>query len=196
MGQSNIETMLENIRDGVSTEVEPQSRIEHLVKEIADQGGGSSGGKFVGTVAAGDNFPTTRLDGSPLVAGDFVKPTGSLPFTIGDITFETSKDIAVWDDANKEWILNANAFQNTSETPVLNKEKESLTKTAAYQNKINEQIVNIIGQDKEINIEDIENIIDATVVSFSRCTRTEIAVAAIVSVGFFSVKYSLEGRNA
>ncbi len=87
------------------------------------------------------SFPTTRPDGSDLVNGDFlkVKPDAEVPFTVEGLTFNSVKDQATW--LQDHWDLNANPYQNTYETPIKNKETESLSGTAERQNQVNEEFI-------------------------------------------------------
>lgn len=112
-------------------------------------GDNPSGSTLVKYVRSGDTFPATRADGSPLVLGDYVKPTGTLPFTIGTVTFADYKDQAVW--TGVEWLYNANAFQKTNETPVADKTAESVSGTANYQSQINtENKAEILARAKQV----------------------------------------------
>ena len=109
------------------------------VELIYLSGGSTSGGKSaqkVGTVSKGDSFPTTRSDGSDLVAGDWVVPNADdLPFTIDDIEFTKSTDTAVW--LGSKWSLNTSPYQKTNEISVKTPLLESICGCSQLQSEIN-----------------------------------------------------------
>lgn len=96
-------------------------------------------GMLVGVVTNDDEFPTERPDDTPLMDGDYVLVSNEseFPFDIDDCTFESSRDRAIF--INKEWKVVSGIKQDTDETPVSDKDKESITLTADDQAKINEE---------------------------------------------------------
>lgn len=144
------------------------TRKEMYLKYIAEHGGGGGGGAGVllGTVdQTSTAFPTTRPDGTALVAGDYVKVSSSatLPFTLGGVTFTTTRDKASWNGT--AWVLDAGEFQKTAQTPVSNKNAESYTGTATTQAGINTEVANFIkGLDPDTQIM-IETVGDSGTVS-------------------------------
>ena len=145
---------------------EPINHLEKIIKENIGGGGGGGAGVLLGTVdQTSTAFPTTRPDGTALVAGDYVKVSSSatLPFTLSGITFTTTRDKASWNGT--AWVLDAGEFQTTAQTPVSNKANESYTGTAETQAGINTEVANFIkGLDPDTQIM-IETVGDSGTVS-------------------------------
>lgn len=92
---------------------------------------------YVGTVAAGGGYPTTRMNGEPLADGDYVKvdPSSPLPFTLGDVTFNTVNDQALWDELNQTWVYDPSSSRETAGVVVSHPGDEDYptpSSTAAY----------------------------------------------------------------
>ncbi|MBQ0088944.1 MAG: hypothetical protein KBT27_06400 [Prevotellaceae bacterium] len=117
-------------------------------------GNDEQGGILVATVKQGDTMPTKRPDGTDLQNEDYVKPqpTATFPFTINGVTFDNKFTKAIY--FNNTWIIDAGLIQDTSETPVVDKTVESYDGTATTQKAINTQVANIIGKDKEIDVDE------------------------------------------
>ena len=71
---------------------------------------------FVGTVYPGSGYPTSRPNGDALSDGDYVKPdaNATFPFTIGNVTFNTVNDQAVWDETAQEWKYDPSSARETA----------------------------------------------------------------------------------
>lgn len=105
-------------------------------------GGGTPQGILVGVVKKGDSsFPTKRPDGSPLENEDYVRPDSSseFPFTIGDITFNSSRDKAYY--VSGKWYLEVGVIQDTDETPLAKPNEESFETVRANQYQVNKDVV-------------------------------------------------------
>lgn len=101
-------------------------------------------GMFVGIVTNGDSFPVQRLDGTPINDGDYVLVSNmsSFPFSIGDITFNSPRDKAVYVD--DKWNLIEAVIQDTDETVVTDPRVESLSGLGSYQADVNREVKNFI----------------------------------------------------
>ena len=71
---------------------------------------------YVGTITNGGAYPSVRPDGSALADGDYVKvdPSATLPFTLGNVTFNTVNDQAVWDENAQEWKYDPSSSRETA----------------------------------------------------------------------------------
>lgn len=109
--------------------------------------GGTKSAIYLGYIKT--SFPTSRSDGSELVAGDYVAPDPSLefPVTIGGITFTNKSDKAAW--IGTKWVLNPSSYQYTSEVPVKDKSKESITG------------LDTVKTQYEINIENVQSYLES-----------------------------------
>lgn len=105
---------------------------------------------WLGNVHKDEALPTVRPSGSALLVGDYVKSElrdgESYPITAGGIQFDNAKDRAVWLGTSIGWSKNADPFQSTAETPVNNKEVESISKSKTKQSDINAENVEAINK--------------------------------------------------
>lgn len=101
-------------------------------------------GMFVGIVTNGDSFPVQRLDGTPINDGDYVlvSNNSSFPFSIGDVTFHSPREKAVY--VNDKWNLIEAVIQDTDETVVSIPKEESLSGLGSYQSDVNKEVKDFI----------------------------------------------------
>ena len=104
---------------------------------------------FLGYVVEGGTLPTNRQDGSELLLGDFVRghPSSDFPFVIAGIKIENDKDKVVFEGDGK-WQLEQYIYQNTKETPLVNKRTESVSGMKTNQKEVNEEVRNNINDIK------------------------------------------------
>ena len=106
-------------------------------------------------------FPTARASGKPLVVGDYVKvkSDAELPFEVQGITFDSISDEAMWNGTT--WQEQSYSTGKTNEIKIDNVEDESIDGEGEYQNDLNIKVANIIGKNKTLKVDDVDNIIDA-----------------------------------
>ena len=77
-----------------------------------------------------------------------------------DLVFQNKFARAIY--LNGKWIMDPGLIQDTSETPVDNPSQESINKNTDTQNKINKENASIIGQNKILDVDEQDNLIDAS----------------------------------
>lgn len=166
----------------------PDDDILYLGSAVPSSGSGGGGSdpraKYLGTVTNGGSFPTQRGDGSPLVDGDYVKPsqTSTFPFTISGVTFTNKLDQAMYVASSNSWILNPGSVQDTSEIPVANKTQESISGNSTTQQGINIENTNLLKtilKDGEFKIENNKLILKLLKYNDTYLINTELNIDAL-----------------
>ena len=126
-----------------------------------------TGAKSCGYVSNGDSLPVTRLDGTPLQAGDYVLPAvnSSFPFTIGTVTFTNRRSRAEY--TGSIWTAVDGTAQTTSETPLANRQ-ESPSGASTTQSELNIEIKNKFDekQDKSDLLKSFDDFVEGDITSY------------------------------
>lgn len=127
----------------------------------------NTGAQSCGYVSNGDSLPTTRPNGTPLQAGDYVLPASnsSFPFTIGTVTFSNRRSRAEY--TGSIWTAVDGTAQTTSETPLANKQ-ESPSGSSTTQSELNIEFKNKFDEKQDVSdlLKNFDDFVDGDVTSY------------------------------